>query len=90
MGTILMQDAFFSAEGGVDPAFHSSGVGKMGTVYSQGIVVVIQWGTDKGPSWPRSTRGRSVPPPQHTTTTLSCTKRKTHATVEDEMTKGKR
>ena len=38
MGSILMQDAFFSAvtEGRVDPAFHPSGVGEMGTVYSQG------------------------------------------------------
>ena len=38
MGSILMQDAFFSAvtEGKVDPAFHPSGVGEMGTVYSQG------------------------------------------------------
>ena len=42
MGSILMQDAFLSAftEGEVDPAFHPYGVGKMGTVYSQGIVVV--------------------------------------------------
>ena len=32
MGSILMQDAFFSAvtEGRVDPAFHPSGVGEMG------------------------------------------------------------
>ena len=42
MGSILMQDALFSAdtEGIVDPAFHPSGVGEMGTVYSQGNVVV--------------------------------------------------
>ena len=35
MGSIPMQDAFFSAavtEGGVYPAFHPPGVGKMGTV----------------------------------------------------------
>ena len=60
MGTILMQGAFLSAvtEGGVDPAFHPSGVGKMGTVHSHGIVVVNHVGTDKGPSWPRSMGGR--------------------------------
>ena len=43
MGSILMQDAFFSAviEGRADPAFHPSGVGEMGTVYShRGNVVV--------------------------------------------------
>ena len=43
MGSILMQDAFFSAvtEGRVDPAFHPSGVGEMDTVYShRGNVVV--------------------------------------------------
>ena len=43
MGSILMQDALFSAdtEGRVDPAFHPSGVGEMGTVYShRGNVVV--------------------------------------------------
>ena len=39
MGSILMQDAFFSmvTEGRVDPGlFHPSGVGEMGAVYSQG------------------------------------------------------
>ena len=43
MASILMQDAIFSAdtEGRVDPAFHPSGVGEMGTVYShRGNVVV--------------------------------------------------
>ena len=45
-----MQDTFLSAvtEGRVDPAFHPSGLGKMGTVYSQGIVVVNQWGRIRG------------------------------------------
>ena len=34
MGSIPMQDAFFSTvtEGRVDPVFHPPGVGKMGTV----------------------------------------------------------
>ena len=38
IGSILMQDAFFSAvtEDIVDSAFHPSGVGEMGTVFSQG------------------------------------------------------
>ena len=48
MGTILMQDTFLSAvtEGRVDPAFHPSGVGKMGTVYSQENEVVNPLGSN--------------------------------------------
>ena len=43
MGSILMQDAFFSAvtEGRVDPAFHPSGVGEMGIlcIHRENVVV---------------------------------------------------
>ena len=51
MGTILMQDTFLSAvtEGRVDPAFHPSGVGKMGTVYSQENEVVNPLGSTGNP-----------------------------------------
>ena len=66
MGTILMQDTFLSAvtEGRVDPAFHPSRVGKMGTVYSQEIEVVNQWGRIRG-LWSRSMGGRKSPHPNN-------------------------